>query len=89
MKKITVFASPLCPDCPPFIDYLNKNHINYDYIDITESMGNLKIFLKFRDENPFFDEVKSNGYVGIPVVMIGDGVEFISGDKDIDLDMLK
>lgn len=57
-------------------------------MDITESMGNLKIFLKFRDAHPFFDQAKKNGSVGIPTIMINNGEEFIDGDSDIDLKRL-
>lgn len=51
-------------------------------------MRNLKIFLKFRDVNPFFHEAKKNGSVGIPTIMINNGEEFIDGDGDIDLERL-
>lgn len=88
-KNITLFGSQHCPDCPPVIDYLSKNYIVYDYIDITASMRNLKYFLKFRDSNLFFDHAKKNGNVGIPTLMINDGEDFIVGDSDIDLERLK
>lgn len=47
------------------------------YIDITESMRNLKIYLKLRDTRPEFDKIKEKGMVGIPLVMIGNGEKLI------------
>lgn len=88
-KKITVFGSAHWPSCEPLKEFLSKNYVGYDYIDITESMRNLKIFLKFRDINSFFDRAKKKGNVGIPVLMINNGQEFIDGEADIDLERLK
>lgn len=70
-------------------EYLSKNNIKYNYIDITESMGNLKIFLKFRDNEPFFEDAKKNGKVGIPTIMINRAEEFINGDEDFHIERLK
>ena len=88
-KKLTVFGSTHWPSCEPLKEYLSKNYVQYDYIDITESMRNLKIFLKFRDMDPFFDNAKKRGNVGIPVIMINNGEKFIGGDSDIDIEDLK
>lgn len=88
-KRITVFGSSHWPTCEPLKEYLSKNKIKYHYIDITESMGNLKIFLKFRDTQLFFQEAKKKGSVGIPTIMINRAEEFINGDDDFDLDRLR
>lgn len=52
-------------------------------------MGNLKIFLKFRDNHPFFEDAKKRGNVGIPTIMINKAEEFINGDDDFDIERLK
>lgn len=52
-------------------------------------MGNLKIFLKFRDKQAFFQDAKEKGSVGIPTIMINRAEEFINGDEDFDLDRLR
>jgi glutaredoxin-related protein len=36
-------------------------------------MANLKAFLRLRDTNPAFDEIKRNGFVGIPAIVMEDG----------------
>ena len=61
----------------------------FDYIDITESMQNLKIFLTIRDKSPYFNTIKAKGNVGIPTIVVGEGEEFIDGSLNINLDNLK
>ncbi|HHX69917.1 MAG: glutaredoxin domain-containing protein [Miniphocaeibacter sp.] len=66
MEKLIVFGSDKCPDCPPALEELDNKNIDYEFINITESIPNLKRFLLIRDNNPEFDKVKNNGSVGIP-----------------------
>ncbi|MGO1580565.1 MAG: DUF188 domain-containing protein [Peptoniphilaceae bacterium] len=77
VKMITLFVSSKCPDCPEAIEAFNKTDLNYTIVDITESMPNLKSFLKHRDFNPYFDKIKSENLVGVPTIMIGEGEEFM------------
>ncbi len=49
---------------------LSKKNINYEYINILESMANLKEYLYFRDNNELFDEYKANQKLGIPLVVV-------------------
>lgn len=73
MKKLILFSSSKCPDCPPIIERLNEENIEFENIDITESMANLKKFLKVRDNNSYFDTIKENNKVGVPTLMDEDG----------------
>lgn len=52
-------------------------------------MRSLKIFLAFRDKDPYFDPIKKRGSVGIPTIMVGHGEKFIPGSTDLDLDELR
>ena len=79
MKKIFVFGSPQCPDCVTMKALLDASQIRYSYIDIQDSLGKLKMFLKYRDSLPEFEKVKENGGVGIPFILVNDG-EWISLD---------
>lgn len=83
MKKITVFGSQHWPSCAPMKEFLSKNDIKFVYIDITDSMLNLKTYLKLRDSRPEFDEVKKAGRVGIPFIMINNGEKFIFDEPDL------
>lgn len=64
---------------------LLQNNINYVYLDITDNMINLKKFLKLRDYNEVFDEIKANNRVGLPCVVVNNGEEiFFDIEKNLD-----
>lgn len=71
--KVVMYGSDACPDCVEAQAILKENNIQFLYLDWTNSIGNLKRFLKLRDNNPLFDEVKKNGSVGIPCFQLEDG----------------
>lgn len=70
---LTMYGTPLCPDCVEAEAALKAKKIPFDYIDITESTANLKAFLKLRDESPLFDEVKAAGGIGVPCFILPGG----------------
>lgn len=66
---LKIYGSKLCPDCVACKNALDANGMSYDFVDITDSMKNLKEFLKQRDTNPVFEDARANGYVGIPALV--------------------
>lgn len=70
---IKVYGSKLCPDCMKLSMNLDVNRVKYDYVDINESLENLKELLKLRDSDPIFDESKASGAIGIPAIIMEDG----------------
>ena len=70
---LIIYGSMLCPDCVACREALDKVGIRYDYRDFADSLVNLKEFLKIRDENPIFAEVKAAGRIGIPCILRQDG----------------
>jgi glutaredoxin-related protein len=77
MKKIFLFGSPQCPDCVTMKAMLDEHKLRYSYIDIQDSLGKLKMFLKYRDTLPDFEVVREKGSVGIPFLLVNDG-EWVS-----------
>ena len=75
-----VYGSMLCPDCVEAKEYFEKVNYKYEFINITESMKNLKEFLALRDNSKEFDDVKKFGYVGIPAILTDDN-KIILGDE--------
>ncbi len=73
MKKIFVFGSVQCPDCMVLKELLEKHQIRYSFVDVLDSLGKLKMFLKYRDSLPDFEAVKQKGSVGIPFILVNDG----------------
>lgn len=74
-----VFVMETCPDCTQVKAQLANNPA-YEIIDIGEHVRNLKQFLAIRDNNPAFDEVKAQGYVGVPCFVLEDGTVKFSMD---------
>ncbi|HBM79387.1 MAG: hypothetical protein QME45_06605 [Clostridiales bacterium] len=64
-------------------EFLSNNDIRYAYLDITSSIFNLKMFLKYRDNRHEFDEVKKSGRVGIPCIVINNGERIIFDKPDL------
>ena len=75
-----VYGSMLCPDCVEAKEYFEKVNYKYEFINITESMKNLKEFLALRDNRKEFEEVKKIGYIGIPAILTDDN-KIILGDE--------
>ncbi len=81
MKMIKVYGSALCPDCVRCKEDLDKAGIPYVYLDFADRLLNLKTFLKLRDSNEVFDEVKKNGFIGIPCIVLEDGTVTLEWDS--------
>lgn len=81
-KMLTLFVSSLCPDCPPAIAEVKEKNLDCEIVDITESMANLKRFLKERDLSEDFDEIVEKGNVGVPALMRDDKFYFFDGNLD-------
>lgn len=79
MKKIVLFASEHCGDCPPVKEALTNAGIRYAVQDISSGMVPLKRFLKYRDTRPEFDAIKEKGNVGVPCIVVNDGEQIFFG----------
>ena len=74
--KLQLYGSHLCKDTIYAITVLTGRGVDYDFVDISGSMPNLKAFLRIRDGHPeLFDAVRAADEVGIPgFVRPDDGV---------------
>lgn len=78
---IKIYGSKLCPECVRCREELDRAHVPYEYLEFSEKLANLKEFLKIRDGNPLFDEVRANGKIGIPCIVREDGSITFSWDE--------
>ena len=68
---IMMYGTDLCPDCVAAKKTLEENGIEYKYLNITESLGSMKQFLKLRDTKDEFKEIRGSGvHIGIPALII-------------------
>ncbi len=76
--KIIMFGTNACPDCVEAVKVLDEKNADYMYLEFSESTANLKRFLKLRDTESIFDEVKANGGIGVPCFKLSDGTLTLS-----------
>lgn len=70
---LKIYGSMLCPDCVQCREDLDQAKIAYEFLDFSESLLNLKEFLKLRDEDPTFADIRGSGKIGIPCILKEDG----------------
>lgn len=83
MSKPIIYGTSICPDCVEIKKYLSTKDFEYEYIDITENISNLKSFLSLRDTRAEFDDVKANKYVGIPAMYMDDKIYFYEDIQEL------
>ena len=80
---LKIYGSKLCPDCVECCEQLEAAKVPFEYCDFGESLKFLKEFLKLRDENYLFDEMRSTGKIGIPCIVRDDGTLALDWDEFI------
>lgn len=73
---IKIYGSMKCPDCRKCKYNFDLYGIEYKFIDIMESMPNLKEFLHMRDTLPIFANYRGSTKVGIPYLVDSNGTDF-------------
>lgn len=68
-----IYGSMLCPDCVECCKDLDASGTPYVFCDFADDLKNLKDFLKIRDTETIFDELKQEGKIGIPCIVHPDG----------------
>ena len=70
---LKVYGSLLCPDCVACKAAFEENGLEFEYLDFSMDLLALKAFLKLRDENSVFTQIKEEGKIGIPCIVTEDG----------------
>ena len=78
---LKIYGSMLCPDCVECRADLDRAGVEYEYLDFSESLKNLKEFLKIRDNSKLFDQVREHGSIGIPCIVEEDGTVCLDWEK--------
>ena len=79
--KIIMFGTNACKDCVEAVKALDERQADYMYMEFSESTANLKRFLKLRDTEAIFDEVRKAGNIGVPCFKLSDGTLTLSLDE--------
>ena len=71
MKNIKVYGNEQCPDCSALKKELSDKEIKFEFINIIESLENLKKFLHFRDNyEDIFNDCKLNVKLVIHLIVL-------------------
>ena len=70
---LKIYGSEQCRDCVICKNELDAAGVEYLYLNISENLLFLKKFLKLRDEEAAFDEIRKAGKIGIPCIVREDG----------------
>lgn len=70
---IKVYGSMKCPYCVVLKENLDRNRVEFEFIEILESLRNLSAFLAIRDREPVFDHLKAVNDIGLPALVDEDG----------------
>ena len=70
---LKIYGSMLCPDCVNCREDLDRAGVAYEYLDFSEHLLHLKVFLTLRDSESVFDEIRTAGKIGIPCIVTEDG----------------
>ena len=71
---LKIYGNMLCPDCVACCEALDASGVQYEFLNIGDSLPNLKAFLAIRDGSKLFDEVRSQGAIGIPCLVDGEKI---------------
>lgn len=66
---LKIYGRDDCPDCVNFKASLDANGVTYDFRDVGKSLRDMAVFLKIRDTDKAFDELKGTGKIGIPAIV--------------------
>lgn len=57
---VTIYTTPTCPYCQMAKDFLEKNKIQFEEIDVS------------KDERSAMEVIKKSGHIGVPIIKIND-----------------
>ena len=70
---LKIYGSMLCRDCVQCREELDAAGVEFQFCDLGEELKWLKEFLKLRDGDAVYDEVREAGAIGIPTLLLPDG----------------
>lgn len=82
--KLKIVGSHLCEDTQNALKVLKEKNVEVEFINISETLESLKVYLQLRDTEEIYKEVKKNGGIGIPCFIVEDGEKTLSLDKIIE-----
>jgi len=76
-----VYGSDICIECRNYKKIQAARGFDAEFISITENTANMKEFLRMRDSDSVFDEIRAHGGIGIPLFVQEDGTKTFDVDE--------
>ncbi len=73
--KIKVIGSHMCPDTLYALNKLAEAGAEIDFVDMFGSHDSLKEYLRLRDSDPLYADVRGKDSFGIPCFILEDGTK--------------
>ena len=71
--KVIIVGSHLCEDTVNTLKVLNEKGVEVEFFNLSEDLSALKKYLYYRETESMYDEVRKNGGIGIPLLILEDG----------------
>ena len=71
--KVTVLGSHLCPDTLAALNDLHAANVAVDFKDMMSCHADLRVYLKLRDSNALYANIRGTERLGIPCFILEDG----------------
>lgn len=73
--KVTVIGSHLCEDTRNTLEILKGKDVESEFFNLSEDLSALKKYLHYRETENMYEEVRKNGGIGIPLLVLEDGTK--------------
>jgi len=73
--KVIVIGSHLCEDTRNTLEILKGKDVEIEFFNLSEDLSALKKYLHYRETENMYEEVRKNGGIGIPLLVLEDGTK--------------
>ena len=73
--KVIIVGSHLCEDTVNTLKVLKEKGVEVEFFNLSEDLSALKKYLHYRETETMYEEVRKNGGIGIPLLMLEDGIK--------------
>lgn len=73
--KVTVIGSHLCEDTRNTLEILKGKDVEVEFFNLSEDLSALKKYLHYRETENMYEEIRKNGGIGIPLLVLEDGTK--------------
>jgi glutaredoxin-related protein len=73
--KVIVIGSHLCEDTRNTLEILKGKDVEIEFFNLSEDLSALKKYLHYRETENIYEEVRKNGGIGIPLLVLEDGTK--------------